>query len=284
MRVAGAVADLLAAVRARHPLIHHLASFVTMQAVASATRALGALPVMAMARDDADAIAGQADAVVISLGTPTPDRIDAMLATGHRAAARGIPIVLDPVGAGATPLRTALAGRLLREVPVAVIRANRGEAAALLGYEGMVRGVETITVKRAAGSGEASAEESARTRADAGALAAALAGQYRCVAAVTGPNDYVAGAGRILEISNGHPWLAAASGTGCMATAVVGAFCAVGSDHALAAAAGLACFGVAAEVAARHARGPGTLIPAVFDALFLITPEAAQQAARVRDV
>ena len=259
---------LLSAVRSRRPLVHLFANFVTMQAVANATRALGALPVMAMARDDAEEMAAQADALMLSLGTPSPDRLEAMLAAGRRAAARGIPIVLDPVGVGATAFRSATAHRLLGELPIAVIRANRGEAAALLGHSGQVRGVES-----AAAGGRPEPER----------LAPALARAHRCVAAITGARDCVADAERMVMVENGHPWLEAVSGTGCMVTALVGAFCAVGQDFLVASAAALACFGVAAEMAAGRAQGPGTLIPCLLDALYHMSSEQVTRAARVKE-
>ncbi|MDI6773689.1 MAG: hydroxyethylthiazole kinase, partial [bacterium] len=164
-------AVLLAALRKQRPLVHHLTNFVTMQAVASATRALGALPVMAMAGDDAEEVAAAADALVLNLGTPTPERLEVMLAAGRVATVRSIPIVLDPVGAGATRYRTVAAGRLLDELRVTVVRANPGEAAALLGRSGFVRGVETV---EPAGSAAGSVVESAGAG-DAAVLAAALA-------------------------------------------------------------------------------------------------------------
>lgn len=278
-------ASLLAAVRNQRPLVHHLANFVTMQAVASATRAVGALPVMAMAGDDAEEMAASADALVLNLGTPTPERLEAMFAAGRVATVRGIPIVLDPVGAGATRYRTVAAGRLLDEMRVTVVRANHGEAAALLGRSGFVRGVE-----------------SAGDEGGAAALAAALARERGLVAAVTGACDHVAVAGRVLVIENGHPWLAAIPGAGCMVTGVIGAFCAAalavpdeadplsaarssadGPRPLMAAASALACFGVAAEIAAEHARGPGTLAPALLDALHSLTPEQLRHSARVRE-
>ena len=276
---------LLAAVREQRPLVHHLANFVTMQAVASTTRAVGALPVMAMSGDDAEEVAAAADALVLNLGTPTPERLEVMLAAGRVATVRGIPIVLDPVGAGATRYRTVAAGRLLDELRVTVVRANPGEAAALLGRSGFVRGVESV------GAAESEAESAVESAGAGGAAvsAAALARERGLVAAVTGACDYVAGAGRILVVENGHPWLAAIPGAGCMVTGVIGAFCAAarslpdGAGPLLAAASALACFGVAAEIAAGHARGPGTLAPALLDALYNLTPEQLRQAARVRE-
>lgn len=266
------VPTLLLAIRARRPLVHVFGNFVTMQATANVIRAVGALPVMAMARDDAVEMAGQADALVLSLGTPTPDRLEAMLAAGRAAAAREIPIVLDPVGVGSTGFRNRAAGDLLAHLPVTVVRANRGEAASLLGVAGQVRGVESTA------DGDPN---------DHGALAAALARRLGCVVAVTGPRDCVAGGDRRLTVEGGHPWLAAASGTGCMVTALVGAFCAVGAaagaDRLASATAALATFAAAAERAARRADGPGTLVPHLIDSLYHLTPEQARQAVRITE-
>jgi hydroxyethylthiazole kinase len=259
--------SLLSAIRNRRPLIHLFANFVTMQAVASVTRAIGALPVMALGCADAEQMAGQADALVLSLGTPTPDRLDAMLAAGRAAATRRIPIVLDPVGAGATAYRDAAVRALLDQVPITVIRANRGEAAALLGEPGRVRGVESIA--------RAPAE-------DGEALARRVAATFGCVAAVTGPRDDIADDVRHAAVDRGHPWLAAVSGAGCMVTALVGAFCAVSDDRFDATVTAVTAFGQAAEIAARSAAGPGTLVPALVDALHHLSPEDLRQPSRAR--
>ncbi len=157
--------------------------------------------------------------------------------------------------------------RVLAAVRVDVIRSNPGEASALLGRPGMVRGVESV------GAVE-----------DGAVLARSLARELGCVAAITGPTDSLAGPGGLVLVENGHPWLGHAVGTGCIASALVGAFCAVGSDRLSCAAAALACLGVASEAAASDARGPGSLIPAVLDALYHMTPEGLDRSARVRVV
>lgn len=267
MSAARRAAALLEALRARRPLVHVVANLVTMQAVASATRAVGALPVMALAVEEAGEVASGADALVLSLGTPTHERLAAMRVAGREAARRGAPIVLDPVGAGATRYRRSAAAALLDELPVALIRANRGEAAALLGRMRHLRGVETVEPERL----------------DGAALAAALADAHGTTAAVTGAHDHVAAAGKVWVVENGHHWLGATSGSGCMVSAVAAAFCAVGSDRALAAAAALACFGLAAERAAARSGGPGTLVPALLDALFLLGPADLEAGARLRE-
>ncbi|MDQ7859931.1 MAG: hydroxyethylthiazole kinase [Armatimonadota bacterium] len=267
MTPASRAAALLETLRARRPLVHVIANLVTMQAVASATRAVGALPVMALAVEEAGEVACGADALVLSLGTPTRDRLAAMRVAGREAARRSVPVVFDPVGAGATRYRRAAAAALLDELPIAVIRANRGEAAALLGRPPRLRGVETVAPEQL----------------DGAALAMALAQARGTVAAITGAHDHIAAAGKLLVVENGHRWLEATSGSGCMATAVAAAFCAVGTDYALAAAAALACFGLAAERAAARAGGPGTLVPALLDALFHLSPADLDAGARLKE-
>lgn len=288
------IAAALEAVRRRRPLVHHFANLVTMQAVANATRAVGALPVMALATADAEEMAGQADALVLSLGTPTPDRLEAMLAAGRVADARGVPVVLDPVGVGTTRFRDEAAARLLRDLRVAVVRANPGEASALLGRPGLVRGVESVAAMEsmaASGSVQVTAGATAGAVASGAAegrrfgpeaLARALASRLGCVAAVTGAADCVADASYAVIVENGHPWLQATSGSGCMAAALVGAFCAVEADRIVAASAALACFGACAEIAAGRAGGPGTLVPLLLDALYHLTPQQVAGVVRVR--
>jgi len=246
-------ARLLDEIRRGRPVVHHLANFVTMNDVAAATRAVGAMPVMAMSPAEVEEITGRADALVISLGTPTQDRLEAMDLAVAVARRRGIPVVIDPVGAGASGLRTRRALAVIRAAGRPIIRANPAEAAALVGEAADLRGVESVGA------------------ADATALALRLV-RDGGVAVITGPQDIVTDGRRTLTVDNGHAWLAALPGAGCMATAVVGAFAAAaGGADVWAAAAGIASFGLAAEHAATRARGPGTLKPALLDALFLMT-------------
>src|SRR5215208_6991251 len=150
----------LTAIRERKPLVHQITNYVVMNETANATLALGALPVMAHALEEVEEMVGLAGALVINIGTLSPPWVDAMLAAGRAAGARGIPVVLDPVGAGATTYRTETARRLLAEVPVTVLRGNAGEVATLVGVAAEVRGVESVGA-----GGEASelAREAART-------------------------------------------------------------------------------------------------------------------------
>jgi hydroxyethylthiazole kinase len=188
-----------------------------------------------------------------------------MLFAGKTANEHGIPVVLDPVGAGATRFRTETARRLLDEVKVAVLRANQGEMATLVGVRAEVRGVESIGVQ-----GEPTD------------LARTAARNLGLVASVTGVVDHVSDGERVLSIANGHELLAAVTGTGCMSTAITGCFLAVARDTPLeAATAGLAAFGVAGEDAARDAKGPGSFHVGLYDALAALEPETLDARARI---
>ena len=255
----------LRVLRERRPLVHQITNYVVMNETANATLALGALPVMAHAREEVEEMVGLAGALVLNIGTLSPSWVEAMLAAGRAASERGIPIVLDPVGAGATSYRTETARRILAEVDVTVLRGNAGEVATLVGVDAEVRGVESIA------TGSEPAE-----------LAAAAARSLGCVASVTGPVDHVSDGERRLAVANGHELLAAVTGTGCMASAITGCFLAAKPDAPLEAAAeALAAFGVAAEDAARDARGPGTFHASLYDGLAALDPETLDGRARI---
>jgi len=254
----------LARLREQRPLVHQITNYVVMNETANATLALGALPVMAHARDEVEEMVGLAGALVLNIGTLSAPWVDAMLAAGRAANARGIPVALDPVGAGATRYRTDTVKRLLDEVDVAVLRGNAGEVATLVGVEAEVRGVESI------GGG-----------ADPVELARRAARMLGLVASVTGPVDHVSDGERTLSVANGHELLAAVTGTGCMSTAITGCFLAANPNVLEAAAEALAAFGVAGEDAAAVARGPGTFHAGLYDALYALTPESLDERARI---
>ncbi len=245
----------LAAIRERKPLVHNITNYVVMNETANAILALGALPVMAHAREEVEEMVGLAGALVLNIGTLSEAWIDAMIAAGAAANARGVPVVLDPVGAGATRYRTETAKRILDTIDVAVLRGNPGEVATLVGVEAEVRGVESV------GGGGDPAE-----------LARAAARTLGVVASVTGAVDHVSDGERAAAISNGHELLAAITGTGCMSTAMTGCFLAGKDDAFEAAVEALVAFGVAGEDAAVDAKGPGSFHVALYDALAALDP------------
>jgi len=252
--------------RERKPLVHQITNYVVMNETANATLALGALPVMAHAREEVEEMVGLASALVINIGTLSEHWIESMLLAGRAATENGIPVVLDPVGAGATRYRTDTARRLLDEVRVTVLRGNAGEVATLVGAEAEVRGVESIA-----------------TGIEPAELAREAAQRLGVVASVTGPTDHVSDGGTTLAVENGDELLAAVTGTGCMSSALTGCFLAAKPDGPLEAAAeALAAFGVAAEDAAREADGPGTFHARLYDALHALDPDTLDGRTRIR--
>ena len=250
--------------RERKPLVHQITNYVVMNETANATLAIGALPVMAHAPDEVEEMVGLAGALVLNIGTLSSQWVDSMLSAGGAANDRGVPVVLDPVGAGATRFRTETALRILERVDVAVLRGNAGEIATLAGVGAEVRGVESI------GADSSPAE-----------LARKAAAALDVVASVTGPIDYVSDGEQVVAVENGHPLLASITGTGCMSSAVTGAFLAVNRDQPLEAAAeALAAFGVAGENAAPGAKGPGSFHVNLYDALAALDPAALDERAR----
>ncbi len=258
----------LGRIREERPLVHQITNYVVMNETANATLALGALPVMAHAVEEVEEMVGLASALVLNIGTLSPDWIEAMVLAGRAAKVRGVPIVLDPVGAGATRYRTDTARGLLSELPIDVLRGNAGEIATLVGIEAEVRGVESI-----AASG------------DAAELAREAADTLQLVASVTGTVDHVSDGERVVAVSNGHELLGKVTGTGCMSSAITGAFLAVQPDRPLEAAVdALVAFGVAGEDAAEDARGPGTFHAGLYDALAALDPATLDERARVLEL
>ena len=255
----------LRTIRERKPLVHQITNYVVMNETANATLALGALPVMAHAREEVEEMVGLAGALVLNIGTLSPHWVEAMVAAGKAANAGGLPVVLDPVGAGATRYRTDTAKRILADVSVTVLRGNQGEVATLVGVAAEVRGVESM------GAGGDPAE-----------LARSAGRSLGLVASVTGVVDHLSDGERVLAVANGHELLASVTGTGCMSSALTGCFLAAKPDEPLEAAAeALVAFGVAAEDAARDAKGPGSFHVGLYDALAALDPETLDARAKI---
>jgi hydroxyethylthiazole kinase len=257
--------DSLRRLRDAKPLVHQITNYVVMNETANATLALGALPVMAHAKEEVEEMVGFAGALVLNIGTLSPHWLDEMLLAGKAANTRGVPVVLDPVGVGATRYRTDTAKRILDEVDVTVLRGNAGEVATLVGVDAEMRGVESI------GAGGDPAE-----------IARAAAAALGVVASVTGPVDHVSDGERVHAIANGHPLMASITGTGCMSSAITGCFLTVNRDRPLEAAVeALVAFGVAGEDAAVGAKGPGSFHVALYDALAALDPATLDARANV---
>ncbi len=254
----------LRAVRERKPLVHNITNFVVMNVTANALLAMGASPVMAHAINEVEEMVSHAGALVLNIGTLTEEWVEAMIAAGRKATEKKIPIVLDPVGAGATRLRTESARKILSQTRVSVLRGNASEILSLQDENSRTRGVDAVH----------GVDEAART---AGILAAELGSTL----AITGPVDLITDGRRVVRVANGHPLMANVTGTGCTATAAVGAFLAVDPDPFSAAATALAFFGLAGELAGASATAPGSFMIKMLDALFTITPEQLQGGCKI---
>lgn len=251
-------------VRARRPLVHHITNVVVANITANATIAVGASPVMAFALEESADMAGSADALVLNMGTPSRDTVKAMVAAGKAANAKGIPVVFDPVGVGATPYRSSISREILQEVRVSVIRGNAAEIAFLAGIPSRVRGIESL--------------ETGTSPRD---IAMTGSRKLGTVVVVTGPTDYVSDGQRLAAVKNGHQMMAKITGSGCTVTAIIGAFCAVESDFFVSSVAALAFAGIAGQLAAEKSSGPGSFQAYWLDSLYGLSQLQLRQLADI---
>ena len=240
----------LARIRATAPLVHNITNYVAMNVTANALLAVGASPVMAHAVEEVEEMVGLAQALVLNIGTLSGPWIEAMLVAGRAARRRGIPVVLDPVGSGATRFRTAAARRLLDEVGPTIVRGNASEIASLATHAGGTKGVDSTRAP----------EETVEH-------AQSLATRWGCTVVLSGATDVIVGDGKVIRVRNGHPMMARVTGMGCTASALVAAFAAVNPSPVRAAAHAMAVMGIAGEMAAERAEGPGSFQPHFLDAL-----------------
>ncbi|AZB44808.1 hydroxyethylthiazole kinase [Bacillus sp. FJAT-42376] len=247
---------MLKKVREKNPLVHNITNIVVSNFTANGLLALGASPVMADAKEEVEEMARMADALVLNIGTLTERTVESMILAGKSANQHGVPVVLDPVAAGATEFRARSAKRILEEVRFAVIRGNAGEIANAAGEKWTMKGVDS-------GKAEGDLKE----------LAWKAANSLETVVAVTGATDFISDGNQVVSVTNGHPILTKITGTGCLLSSVTGAFLAVENDPLRAAAAALAVYGTAAELAAEISaeKGPGTVQTELLNQLYNVT-------------
>jgi hydroxyethylthiazole kinase len=269
--------DALERVRAQAPVVHNITNYVVMNTTANALLAVGASPVMAHSVREVEDMVGIAGALVLNIGTLSDAWIEAMVLAGRAARRRGIPIVLDPVGAGATAYRTATARLLLAEVSPTIVRGNASEIRALrpgLGADAATRGVDSVH-----GTEDAASLAAAR----------ALSEAHQCVVSVSGATDVIVAGAKVARVRNGVPLMTRVTGMGCTASALTGAFAAVAaspasspaSSYFLAATQAMAVLGVSGELAAERATGPGSFQISILDALATLDPTELERRARV---
>jgi len=255
------MAENLGRIREMKPLVHHLTNWVTIYDCAQITRATGALPVMAHAKEEVEEMVSLSGALVLNIGTLTPEFVESASLALRKANEKGIPVVLDAVGVGATGLRTESALRLINEGRIAVIKGNAGEIATLSGAGAEVKGVESVRV-------EGSIEEHAK----------ALALRTGSVVAVTGKEDIVTDGERAARVLNGHSLMGEVVGTGCMAASVIGSFVSVNRDAFTGTVCALSAYGIAGEIAAESADFPMEFKHRLMDAVYGLTEEDMKRA------
>jgi hydroxyethylthiazole kinase len=251
-------------VRAEGPVVHNITNYVVMNTTANALLAVGASPVMAHSEREVEEMVALARALVLNIGTLSDAWVTAMIRAGRAARRRGIPVVVDPVGAGATSYRTETARRLLTEVSPTIVRGNASEIRALGGGAGATRGVDSVHA----------AEESLEA-------ARHLSDVYGCVVSVSGATDVIVASEGVARVGNGVAMMTRVTGMGCTASALTGAFAAVSPSPFSAAAHAMVVLGVAGELAAERAAGPGTFQAALLDVLATMRPDEVDQRARL---
>ncbi len=263
--------ELLEEVKNKKPLVHHITNYVTVNDCANITLAIGGSPIMADAIEEVEDIVNIASALVINIGTLNSRTIDSMIAAGKAANARKIPIILDPVGAGASGLRNQAAEKLLSQVKFAVIRGNISEISFLCGLESETQGVD------------ASQKDQQRNGKE---LAKGLAQKHSCVVAITGAVDIISDGSNIITVGNGHPALSQITGTGCMCTSLIGSFCGASPATPLeSTAAALLSMSIAGEMAFEKVGNMGneSLRMAVLDMVSKLHSETLTRRAKLNE-
>ena len=262
----GWIGENLIKLREKKPLVQNITNFVVMNTTANALLAIGASPVMSHAIEELEDMLNIADSLVINMGTLDEHWVESMERAVIVAKKYSKPVILDPVGAGATRYRTRIAMKLLNAGEISILRGNFSEIRSLLG-EGTTRGVD------ASGYNENIAEE----------IVIRGAEKFNTTVAVTGKVDYVSDGTKIFMVDNGTPLLTRVTGTGCMVTSIMGAFLSVDSP-ARAAVSSLVVFGIAAEMAENEAPYPGSFHMKLYDWLYKIDDEIIENRKKVREI
>lgn len=242
------------AIKKFSPLVHNITNYVVMESTANALLAIGASPIMAHALDEIDDIVKIANSLVLNIGTLCPAWIQAMILALKAATSKGIPVILDPVGAGASCYRTKMVQSILDHGTVTVIRGNASEIASLSGDQVQTKGVDSLL-----------------DPADCQSQAKRLASKNRCVVWMSGQTDLITDGQSCILISNGHPMMSKVTGMGCMATAITGAFLTVNPNAFLGSAHASLVMGIVGEMTAEKCRGPGSFKVEFIDSLYSLS-------------
>ena len=242
MCIKNEVASCVDTLRSKRVLVHNITNYVTVNDCANVTLAIGASPVMADEILEVREMVSICNALVLNIGTCNERVIASMIEAGQEANARNIPVVLDPVGVGATTFRHESADKLMRSIRFSVIRGNMAEIKVIAGLESKRAGVDSLE------------DES-----DGKNIALMLSRKLGCVIAITGKVDIVSNGTVVFELSNGDALLTKLTGTGCMTSSLIGSFLGSGCSSLLSAIAGISSMSIAGEMAAKALHQPNAL-------------------------
>lgn len=268
------IGNLLNEVRNKKPLVHNITNYVTVNDCANILLAIGASPIMADDIKEAADITKISSALVINIGTLNERTIESMIASGKKANELNIPVIFDPVGAGASDFRNSTTKRLLEEVKISVLRGNMSEIKFISGLGSTTKGVDA-------------SENDARTGNDEGIdVAKNLAKKLQCTVAITGATDIISDGERVVILENGTKMLSNVTGTGCMTTALIGAFCGAGSDYFIGAVSGIISMGISGEIALDKAGkiGTGSFHIAIIDAISNLTSDIIENMNKIKEI
>jgi len=270
MEICKEISKLLIEVRNKKPLVHHITNYVTVNDCANITLAIGASPVMADDIYEVEEMTSVSSSLVINIGTLNKTSIESMIKAGKKANEVNVPVVLDPVGIGATNLRTETVERLFKEVKFSVIKGNMSEIKILSGLEGKIKGVDS---EETLNGGENIAKD--------------LADRLGSVIAITGERDIVSDGKRVCIIENGHKMLSRVTGTGCMTASLVGSFAGVTKDYYLAAISGICAMGIAGEKSfnsLKESEGTGTFRIRLIDSIYNLKENDFTEGGRLSEI
>lgn len=250
-------------VRTESPLVQNITNYVAMNFTANCLLAVGASPIMAHAPEEVEDIVKIAGALVLNIGTLDSHRTEGMLIAGKTAHLLGKPIILDPVGVGATHFRAQTAWKIINECQPTIIRGNSSEIIALVNSEHKSKGVDTCN-----------------TASDAITSANILAERTKAIVVVSGETDYITDGKRVSILENGSPLMTKVTAMGCTSSSIIGAFAAINPDPFEAALHGMSVMGVCGERAAQKKAAPGSLAINFIDELYLIPPTELADAVR----
>jgi len=267
------IETLLTQIEDKAPLVHHITNYVTVNDCANVTLAIGASPIMADDIGEVQEITSISQALVLNIGTLNERTVGSMLAAGKKANEMNIPVVLDPVGAGASELRNKTVSKLLEQMNFNVIRGNMSEIRFIAGLGATTKGVDASETDLKGGA--QNGIDTARTLAD----------KLGCIIAITGATDIISDGKQTVCIENGNKMLGAVTGTGCMCSSLIGSSCGVSSDYFIAAAAGILYMGIAGEIAFENAgqKGNGSFHVAVIDEISKLNPETVHMRAIIHE-